>query len=538
MDLQALPSDVFTLIVDHLVATIGIYKAVRLRLVNRMFDTAVLSAICNSHVVDIDDPATPHLHLQMPPELKARILLSRSRSATKNKVVHVIQIVNQELNLVAEPDDDHQCGPSLLIAEAAAHKYPGKPRQIRGDIKDIDAKMEAQNRLSGLIVLGDLPRAMALLQDASPALADVNAESPYFGRPLQIAAAWGDADIVRSLLDHGADPQAGSYTEDDIWYPQANVGVQLAFQERSAAGSALSAAARGGHEDITRLLLAARREGLSPLGKEFARAVLAATIGGHTHLINLLLQNAASSLSDCPKLREEMLWAAATSSQRDVVKLVLDDGADVNAAPYPDSRGYGCALSIASRKGNIAMVRLLLSYGADVNFKHTRESQDPIKVAALNGHQEVVQLLLEQGASMVSALRQAADGGQAHLVRWLLQKDPDLVHEAYSYELSVGQEALRCAILIKNPTVISLLVRAGAPLNRGYASRGDSPVVWAKTNAAEWIVDFLLSLGAEDREVDEKERNRYRWDEREPQFQMLRGGVRIVRRTWQWVGKY
>ncbi|CAJ2508471.1 Uu.00g134970.m01.CDS01 [Anthostomella pinea] len=537
MDLQTLPSDVFTLIVDHLVAIIGIYKAVRLRLVNQSFNAAVWSAICNGHVVDIDDPATPHLSLQMPLELKARILLSRSRSATKNKVVHVIQTVNRQFGLVTEPGEDHQCAPSLLIAEAAAHKYPGKPRQIRGDIKDIDAKMEAQNRLSGLIVLGDLARAMALLQDTSPALADVNAESPYFGRPLQIAAAWGHRDIVHYLLDHGVDPHVGGYAEDNIWDPQANVGVQLAFQKRSSAGSALSAAARGGHEDIARLLLA-RGEGLSPRGKEFARAVLAATIGGHTHLINLLLQSAATSLSDCPKLREEMLWTAAMSSQSEVVQLLLDDGAEVNAAPYPDSRGHGCTLSIASRKGNIAMVRLLLSCGADVNLKHERGSHDPIKVAAFNGHQEVVQLLLEQGASMVSALRQAADGGQAPLVRWLLQKDPELVHEPYSDELSVGQEALRCAILIKNPAVISLLVRAGTPLDRGYASRGDSPVVWAKTNSAEWIVDILLSLGAEDREVDEKERNRHRWDEREPQFQMLRGGVRIVRRTWQWAGKY
>ncbi|KAK7979852.1 hypothetical protein PG989_012309 [Apiospora arundinis] len=72
--LQAIPNEVFDLIVEPLVVAIGIRKAVRLRTVSRAFDAAILHAICDRQVVDIYDLATPELYKFIGPEIRGRII--------------------------------------------------------------------------------------------------------------------------------------------------------------------------------------------------------------------------------------------------------------------------------------------------------------------------------------------------------------------------------------------------------------------------------------------------------------------------------
>lgn len=64
-----------------------------------------------------------------------------------------------------------------------------------------------QNVLSGAIIIGNLQLVEYLL-NVETTRADINGETPFFGKPLHIAAAWGHADIVEYLLDKGADIRA------------------------------------------------------------------------------------------------------------------------------------------------------------------------------------------------------------------------------------------------------------------------------------------------------------------------------------------
>jgi ankyrin repeat protein len=231
-----------------------------------------------------------------------------------------------------------------------------------------------------------------------------------------------------------------------------------------------------------------------------------------------------------------MLWEAARHNHGEVVQMLLDNGVNVNVAPYPSVRLYGCALSIAASQGYTGLVRLLLDRGADVNLEIEPHGY-PIEGAARCGHEEVVELLLGHGASPERAFVAAANEGQWRLVKRLLEKEEDFHANKGVYEGTVGVEALQQAIIVKNPRVISVLVDAGVSLNDGYSRPDELPIVLAKMVAAEWIVDFLLSLGAEDREYD----TTYRGDnysEDHYDTQMRRGGVRITKRTWEWVGRY
>ena len=52
-------------------------------------------------------------------------------------------------------------------------------------------------------------------------------------------------------------------------------------------------------------------------------------------------------------------------------------------------------LYIASQKGNVATVKVLLEAGGNVN-QHSNQDATPILIASLAGHTEVVRLLVQQ----------------------------------------------------------------------------------------------------------------------------------------------
>ncbi|RDL42245.1 uncharacterized protein BP5553_02224 [Venustampulla echinocandica] len=569
MNLLSFPDDVFILIVERLVATIGICKAVQLRSVNSKFpslkrgkqkspmafldvaksdatitlgsfNSTVMLAICGSQVIDINDPATPYLSRHMTPPLKGKILLAKSRSSevTEDDRLSVIASVNQALDGLTHASEERRLEQHQMIAEAVAHKYRGSPFERENANRDISVDIEAQNLLCGAIVLGNMRLVNYLLQQRPCALAAVNTESPYFGQPLQLAAAWDHIDVVRYLLACGADPHRTSEDSEDgtNWVPDMKLGMAWGSVYRNPSGSALRAAVLTGHNDIAHLLLEPQYR-LSHVKVEYFRAVLTAAQTGNLHLIELLIKMTGKTLSNFSGLGQEMLYVAAYYGQQEVVRMLLESGVsgvDVSEIPSKDV-GHEGALSLAAQRGNATMVSFLLAHGAEVNFSLYNQSRhDPIHAAAIRGHQEVVEILLEHGDSSERALRNAADGGQLHLVKWLLNKDPKLPRKTWPDGREVGKEALQRAIVVKSPEVITLLVNSGVPLNDGYED-WEIPIVWAKQLAADWIVNLLLALGAENRDVDEdtpEDVPQNHWEG------MRRGGVRLTQRTWEWASKY
>jgi ankyrin repeat protein len=83
------------------------------------------------------------------------------------------------------------------------------------------------------------------------------------------------------------------------------------------------------------------------------------------------------------------------------IQLLLDRAANINAE---DSDGY-TALMIASLHNNLDILRLLLSKGVDVNAPSNlmvngkKAGLTPLMIAKAKGHQEIVKLLTEAGAT-------------------------------------------------------------------------------------------------------------------------------------------
>jgi hypothetical protein len=146
----------------------------------------------------------------------------------------------------------------------------------------------------------------------------------------------------------------------------------------------------------------------------------------------------------------EELRRAASAGDLAKVKELVAAGVDVNAA-----NAYGgTALAFAVDRGHAAVVDFLLDHGADPNAKDTFYGSTPLEWA-LDGDPAIVRSLLEKGAKgEEEALVAAAGGGQAAIVKIILDR-----HRVGAETLS---DALAAATQANSADVRALLEAAGA----------------------------------------------------------------------------
>jgi ankyrin repeat protein len=265
--------------------------------------------------------------------------------------------------------------------------------------------------------LGDRERVTAILTDDPLA---ANRLDSARTSPLRAAAGEGYTDIVRDLLDAGADPNQ--------------------MEDLTICGGPLFAASAGNHLDTARLLL--ERGAQAHVGEDSSGTAL--SIVAHTHpegcgpMQDLLRSFGADdepwALSDeqiSQKLDENpdsakdpetikhilrsddetligrlldsnpgafqvLSGEAVTSLPKSpaAAKRIIDAGMDINRR---DFNGSTMLWNHAS-KGNLEIVRLLADAGAEINVLDAMEGSSPLAAAAKNGHKEMVQLLLSLGA--------------------------------------------------------------------------------------------------------------------------------------------
>ncbi|CAG8929642.1 unnamed protein product [Penicillium salamii] len=142
--------------------------------------------------------------------------------------------------------------------------------------------------------------------------------------------------------------------------------------------TALRAAAKGGHLNIVKRLLAAKANvniGSSPLK--------AAAAGGHLEIVKRLL--VAKAHVDGNYSRETSpLEAAEKGGHLEVVDVLIKAGAKI-------------PLKVAAARGHLETVKRLLAEKAHVDGNYSRETS-PVEAAMEGGHLEVVKVLMEAGA--------------------------------------------------------------------------------------------------------------------------------------------
>ena len=156
--------------------------------------------------------------------------------------------------------------------------------------------------------------------------------------PLHKAVQKGDTEMVKFLIDNGADVNA---------------------------------------QDVN---------GLTPL------YVTAYAVNGNITIAKMLIEKEAIVHAKT-KIGCTPLYAASVSGHLEIVKCLIENGANVNTM----TKRACTPLTIASQKGHLEVVKCLIQNGAEINLRGI-DGHTSLHFAAGYGHLEIVQHLIENGA--------------------------------------------------------------------------------------------------------------------------------------------
>ena len=209
-----------------------------------------------------------------------------------------------------------------------------------------------------------------------------------------VAVRYGDGEIVKALLENGADANAITACGHSVLY----------------------IAVDSGRADMVKLLL---EKGADPtVITTFCRTLLhtAAERRGHDDILKLLLESELD-----PNAREQdRSWApihiAAGAGSEGMVRLLLDKGANPNVTEDEE----WTSLHIAVDRGRDDVVKLLLQRGADPKLENGRRDT-PLQLAVRKEDKSMVRTLLGNGVAATLG------PGRCTAVEWLQgQQVPDL----------------------------------------------------------------------------------------------------------------
>jgi ankyrin repeat protein len=251
--------------------------------------------------------------------------------------------------------------------------------------------------------------------------------------PLFEASQQGHSEVVRVLLEHGADP--------NIWDEGQNTSLKWASE--------------GGYVDVVLLLLAHGAEiedygsysalhSASMRGKEAVVRVLlengadvnAGGYGGETPLhvaktdevVRVLLECGAADLDARDDIDRTPLHETTSLGHVKAARVLLENGADPNAR----DNNNRTPLHTGTYRLGAEAAQVLLDYGADLNARDSN-NRTPLHSASEKGFMEFAQVLLENGAdanardaNSRTPLYVASEKAHLDIVRLLLRHSADV----------------------------------------------------------------------------------------------------------------
>ena len=209
-----------------------------------------------------------------------------------------------------------------LVAAAATELHPAieilEPTwQVIRLLLEFGANPNAAGGRSGTALGASVARQdYRSVQELLGGGADINVDIAHWdwGTVIQKASLGGDVQMVRLLIDHGADINAshGFY------------------------GSALQAASAGGHSQVVKILLDNGAD-TNALGGYHGSAIQAASAGGHSEVVQMLLDNGAD-INASNGYYSSAILAALARGHSEVVQILIKHGAKAGE-DYPSTRG-------------------------------------------------------------------------------------------------------------------------------------------------------------------------------------------------------
>jgi ankyrin repeat protein len=371
---------------------------------------------------------------------------------------------------------------------------------------------------------------------------------------LQEAAAIGDANLVRTLIENGVHVNSldDSFVKTALHRAAINGHkdvVELLLAEGAGVDARdwglvtpLNYAVENGHREVASLLIAsgadvnATRRGY-PAGDT---PIHSAVRAGHKEIIDLLIAKKAD-MNVKNEAGQTPLYLAVRQSSKDIIELLIANGADINAKNNDDqtpldiavnqnrnevvkllvAKGVDISIHAAARIGDLAIVEKIIQEGTDLNAKDA-SGKTPLHHAVEYGHKEVVELLAAKGANVNikdydgnTPGHVALGENKRSILELLIAKGVNVVSihlSAYQGELdkvknyirkgtdvntvdSFGATPLHYAAVRGSKEVVEFLIASGADINAKKKS-GDTPLHWAAISGSKDVVELLVDNGA------------------------------------------
>ena len=211
---------------------------------------------------------------------------------------------------------------------------------------------------------------------------------------LAIAADKGDLEMVRMLVEKGADVNEGDSTPLLYASGKGYLEVMKFLVERGAVlhgGYVLACAVYNKRQKVVDWLLQSVGVKVDAL-VDGRTALTLAVRDNMEEMARLLLRNGASPHVKLPR-GEPMLWHAISRSFLGVARVLLQHKAQVDEVYNGET-----ALLIAVTRGNLEVVKMLWQFGANLDLKNLRTT--PLYVAIRCCHWDVVEYLIDKDADV------------------------------------------------------------------------------------------------------------------------------------------
>ncbi|MHA4847851.1 ankyrin repeat domain-containing protein [Flavitalea antarctica] len=198
---------------------------------------------------------------------------------------------------------------------------------------------------------------------------------------------------------------------------------------------------------------------------------------------------------DKTKIDAGKYFTAVRNGDVNTVKNGLKNNIDINIKDANHETG----IIIATDRNDIAMVKLFLEHGANVNIASDKIDNTPIMIASVKGYQDIVQILIEKSNPDMTilngyggtALIPACERGHVEVVKLLLEKTNVNVNHINR----LGWTALLEAIVLSDggkgqQEIVRLLLAHGADKNIADKN-GITPLEHARKKGFKELVDIL-----------------------------------------------
>lgn len=324
--------------------------------------------------------------------------------------------------------------------------------------------------------------------------------------PFVLAAKLGYENIVKLLLDHGADVYALSRNENAIVAAARNnhtetINILLNNVPNLLYGQqgimAIYYAIQ--HKNLEIVVQLLRTKFINPNSAvNNIPLLITATEINSQQCIDALLMNKAN-INICDNQGRTALYIAEQQANFNLVKYLLEKGC---AIPNPTPK-YTCLLAFYVDQGNIDQVKILLNNN---NCNQTLANQDTLLIlAAKKGHLHVLNLLLtfninaaQKNSSGDTALSTAFTHKQFAIIKKLLQHNPALINDLNEHIDNDGNNKLLTQALEQNDfELIKQLLAYGAIFNpaanrhrKSLLVKQDSASIWQQALAQKLINDL------------------------------------------------